>query len=260
MPSVEKVPASSLHVSKPTWWLESRFHFSFAEYWDPKRSSFGALRVINDDLVKPRAGFGAHPHRDAEILSYVVQGELSHADSMGYKEALPRGCVQYLSAGTGITHSEMNDGDKTCRFLQIWLKPDRGGHEPQYGSERYSAEDRHNKLLHILGGTGKIPDWPHMEQGKCIKLHQDANFFVSESDPTVDGQPFQHDIVLGAQRQAYLVCIEGSLALGTTDQEVQLEARDGAKLRAGGKPLHFSLRATGDQPAHFMIIEMKQQD
>lgn len=96
---------ASLHVSKPTWWLESRFHFSFADYWDPQRMNFGALRVVNDDFVQPRAGFGSHPHRDAEIFSYVLDGQLSHQDSMGHKEALGRGCVQYISAGTGVVHS-----------------------------------------------------------------------------------------------------------------------------------------------------------
>jgi redox-sensitive bicupin YhaK (pirin superfamily) len=97
--------AASLHVSKPTWWLESRFHFSFADYWDPQRMNFGALRVVNDDYVQPKAGFGTHPHRDAEIFSYVLEGQLSHKDSMGHKEALGRGCVQYMSAGTGVMHS-----------------------------------------------------------------------------------------------------------------------------------------------------------
>jgi redox-sensitive bicupin YhaK (pirin superfamily) len=104
-PAVCCFPAASLHISKPTWWLESRFHFSFADYWDPNRMSFGALRVVNDDFVQPRAGFGTHPHRDAEIFSYVLDGQLSHQDSMGHKEALGRGSVQYMSAGTGVTHS-----------------------------------------------------------------------------------------------------------------------------------------------------------
>ncbi len=93
-------------------------------------------------------------------------------DSMGNYESLPRGCVQYMSAGTGVTHSEMNDGDKTCRFLQVWLTPDQRGHSPQYGSAQYSKDDRHNKLLHLLGGTGAVPSWSTIQAGRCIKLHQ----------------------------------------------------------------------------------------
>lgn len=113
-------PADSLYVSKPTRWLESRFHFSFAEYYDPARSEFGVLRVINDDLVKSKEGFGTHPHRDMEIFSYVLDGELTHRDSMGSSETLYRGSVQYMSAGTGVRHSEYNTGPKRSRFLQVW--------------------------------------------------------------------------------------------------------------------------------------------
>ena len=120
---LSEVSPEDLYVSKPMWWLESRFHFSFAEYCHPKKRDFGALFVLNDDLVQPREGFGsvrilsvrslghsscicrrAHPHRNAEIFTYVLEGELSHADSMGNKEALSRGSVQYLSAGNGIVH------------------------------------------------------------------------------------------------------------------------------------------------------------
>lgn len=113
-------PADSLYVSTPTHWLESRFHFSFAEYFDPSRSQFGVLRVINDDLVAPKEGFGTHPHRDMEIFSYVLDGELTHRDSMGSSESLYRGSVQYMSAGTGVRHSEFNTGDTRSRFLQVW--------------------------------------------------------------------------------------------------------------------------------------------
>lgn len=248
---VRHILGSSLTVSKPTWWLESRFHFSFADYYNPKNMNFGALRVLNDDLVKPKAGFGAHPHRDAEIFSYIVTGELAHKDSMGNYESLPRGCVQYMSAGTGVVHSEMNDGDKTCRFLQIWLTPDQRGHDPQYGSATYEAADRHNRLLHMLGGTGAVPSWPTIQKGRCINLHQDANVFVSESDPGV-----QHDITLAAGRQAYLVCIEGSLSVGTSDAETVLKQRDAAELVADKKPVYLSLKA-GEQGTHFMLIELK---
>eukprot|EP00195_Chlamydomonas_chlamydogama_P006945 CAMPEP_0202890082 /NCGR_PEP_ID=MMETSP1392-20130828/591_1 /ASSEMBLY_ACC=CAM_ASM_000868 /TAXON_ID=225041 /ORGANISM="Chlamydomonas chlamydogama, Strain SAG 11-48b" /LENGTH=281 /DNA_ID=CAMNT_0049573573 /DNA_START=241 /DNA_END=1085 /DNA_ORIENTATION=+ len=235
MAKVLRVPHESLHVSKPVWWLESRFHFSFADYWNPERNNFGVLRVVNDDLVKPRAGFGTHPHRDAEIFSYVIDGKLSHADSMGNKEALPRGCVQYMSAGTGVTHSEMNDESETCRFLQLWITPDKKGHKPQYGSSTYDKEDRHNRLLQILGGTAPPPAWPNVNRTHEININQDANVFVSESDA---GTSF--NIPLSHSRQAYLVCIEG----GMTVNDVTLNVRDGARVMGSpGGETSLSLQA-----------------
>ena len=112
------VPAKSLYVSTPIDWLESTFHFNFSGYWDENKQNFGVLRVLNDDLVTPRGGFPTHPHRDMEIISYVVQGGLTHKDSMGTQETLGRGSVQYMSAGTGVRHSEFNASDsETLRFL-----------------------------------------------------------------------------------------------------------------------------------------------
>jgi len=118
-------------------WLKSKFHFSFAEYYNPSNVNFGVLRVINDDLVKPGTGFDTHPHRDMEIISYIVDGELTHGDSMGNKRTLSRGHVQYMSAGTGVFHSEHNFGEETLRFLQIWIYPDKNGYEPNYGDYKF---------------------------------------------------------------------------------------------------------------------------
>lgn len=252
---VTKVPAASLHVSRPTWWLESRFHFSFADYWDPKRMQFGALRVVNDDLVKGHAGFGTHPHRDAEIFSYILDGQLSHADSMGSKESLPRGCIQYMSAGTGVTHSEMNDHAETCRFLQVWINPDRRGHQPQYGSSTFEPADRHNRLLQVLCGNaaGRL-DWPgiHSTPSSCIKINQDANVLVSESDA---GTTF--DVPLAPSRQAYLVCLEGSLQVNGES----LAMRDAAKIKSqDAAATLLTLKAGEPSGAHFLIIEMAKSD
>ncbi|KAL3162869.1 hypothetical protein ABBQ32_009320 [Trebouxia sp. C0010 RCD-2024] len=249
MGRLRKIPQESLHVSKPTWWLESRFHFSFADYHNPSNSNFGALRVVNDDLVQGNAGFGTHPHRDAEIFSYIVDGHLSHKDSMGNCEALPRGCVQYLSAGTGISHSEMNEQPERTRFLQIWMTPDKRGHKPQYGSSKYSKSDRQNKLLHILGGTGTMPSWKTVTPGAGIALHQDANVFVSEADAGVS-----QEISLRQDRQAYLVCIEGSLAVN----DEKLSARDAIEIVAE-ENCSFPVKLTaGEKGAHFLLMEMQR--
>ncbi|KAL3154114.1 hypothetical protein ABBQ32_013646 [Trebouxia sp. C0010 RCD-2024] len=245
--SLRKIDHNHLHHTKGAWWLESWFHFSFANYYNPANMNFGALRVINDDYIKGPSGFGKHPHRDAEIFTYIVEGQLSHEDSMGNKEALPRGCVQYLSAGTGITHSEFNHDKETVRSLQIWMTPDRKGHTPQYGSNRYTKADRHNKLLLILGGSKEVPTWEAVSPGKGIKLHQDANVFVSECDA---GTKFS--LALGAKRQAYLICIEGNLAVNhehlTTRDAAEAVAEDAEPM-----PLHLEALQEG---SHFMIIEM----
>ena len=134
---LRKIDSAGLGTSD-LGWLRSRFHFSFAEYRDPDNVHFGALRVLNDDLVAPGHGFGMHPHSDFEILSYVVDGALTHADSMGNEHTLTRGEVQYMSAGTGVLHSEHNRGEETLRFLQIWVFPDEEGHAPSYGDHRFA--------------------------------------------------------------------------------------------------------------------------
>ncbi|GBF87789.1 HAD subfamily IA [Raphidocelis subcapitata] len=250
--AIQLVPASSLHVSRPVWWLESRFHFSFADYFDRERMNFGALRVVNDDLVKGGAGFGTHPHRDAEIFSYVLDGRLTHADSMGNRESLGRGGVQYMSAGSGVTHSEENDHEETCRFIQVWLTPAARGLEPQYGSSTHERGARHNRLLQILAGTGPPPDWPGLAAAGTRpppRLHADTNVVVSESDGGV-----AHALTLGPARQAYLLCMEGAL----TANGQRLGARDAARVSGdGAAPAALEVAALGER-AHFLVVEMAQ--
>lgn len=157
--------------------------------------------------------------------------------------------MQYLSTGTGITHSEMNDGPELCRFLQIWITPDKRGHPPQYGSRAFPAEARRNALLHVLGGTSSPPAWPGASQASPIQLHQDSNVFVSESDA---GQRFE--LQLGAARQVYAICIEGAMDVNGT----KMGARDAAAITgddAAATPLTVSALEGG---AHFMLIEMKK--
>lgn len=150
-------------------WLKSSFHFSFAEYYNPGNIDFGVLRVLNDDLVAPDEGFDTHPHKDMEIVSYVIKGELTHADGMGNKRTLSRGHMQYMSAGTGVFHSEHNFGNDTLRFLQIWIYPDRQGHTPNYGDYQFDWESRKNRWFHAVSGkNGNAP----------IHVSQDANIYV----------------------------------------------------------------------------------
>ena len=177
-------------------WLESRFHFSFAEYRNPNNVQFGVLRVLNDDIVHPQSGFDTHPHENMEIISYIIDGEITHKDSMGNSETLKRGEVQYLSAGDGIYHSEHNlHKTKDLRLLQIWIVPPKTGLPRLYGSQNFKEIHRKNKLLNIVSGQNGSAD---------IKIYQDVSIYVSQLDS---------DKILyfniKENRQIYFVQIEG---------------------------------------------------
>jgi len=136
-------------------WLSSRFSFSFAEYYDADNMGFGALRVINDDKIAPLGGFGMHPHKDMEIITIVTKGKLEHKDSMGFSEILDNTKVQYMSAGSGIRHSEFNASDKEMlELFQIWIQPDNKGYEPRYKSVSVPNGSYDGKFVKIAGGYG----------------------------------------------------------------------------------------------------------
>ncbi len=231
---LKKLDAKNMFVSD-LGWLQSRFHFSFAEYRNLDNMNFGVLRVLNDDIVHGKEGFGVHPHKNMEIITYVVDGELSHQDSMGNKEALSAGNVQYLSAGTGITHSEMNDSDKKSRFLQIWIVPPQNDTKPIYGSLKYEKNQSVNKLLNIVSS----------QSGEAqIKIHQDVNIFVSRLDAN---QSISVDIK--ENRQIYFVQIEGT----STINKVELNHADAMEITKESK---IDINAISD--SHFLFIEMKE--
>lgn len=216
-------------------WLDSHFHFSFADYYNPDNIQFGALRVINDDIVQPGTGFDLHPHRDMEILSYVIDGKLSHADSMGNKQTLSRGQVQYMSAGTGVYHSEHNLGEDILRFLQIWILPDAQGHKPNYGDYPFALEDRLNKWLPIASSVdNKNSDAP-------IRAHQDINVYA-----TILEKGNSLDFAVGKGRQAYLVLIEGAAEING----LRLDMRDGMEI------VEENISVTPKDSAHILLIEM----
>lgn len=147
-------------------WLDSHHTFSFAHYFDPRHMGFRSLRVINDDVVKPGAGFPTHGHRDMEIVTYVVSGALAHRDSTGGEGVIRRGEVQAMSAGTGIRHSEFNASqDEDVRLLQIWILPPRDGLPPSYAQTAIPEADKRNRLALLAGPEGS---------GAALPLHQDA--------------------------------------------------------------------------------------
>ncbi len=216
-------------------WLKSIFHFSFADYYQPDNINFGVLRVVNDDLIAPNRGFELHPHRDMEIISYVIDGQLTHGDTIGNKNTISRGHVQYMSAGTGISHSEHNLGQSVARFLQIWIFPDEKGLTPNYGDYRFKWEDRKNKWLKVVSGSDG--DGP-------IKINQDVNIYAIELD-----QDKEIDFKLADDRQAYLIQIEGQSEIN----QIALSDRDALEIVAE------DIKLKAIETAHIIVIEMKKE-
>lgn len=298
MLQIGKVPASDLFVSEPqaSWfgnepnppsatartaagwsnanWLKSRFHFSFAEYSNPRNAAFGCLRVLNDDLVQPGRGFGEHGHADMEIVTYIVQGRLTHRDSMGTAETLGRGAVQFMTAGRGVKHSEHNllsepvtavsasaaggqqPQPEPLRFLQLWITPSRRGLKPNYGSYTSTEAERRGGFAHLVSQVGGA------EGGAPIRLNQDVNIYVAEM-----GGGGTASLRLGAERQAYVVCMEGGCMLQeqtaqatqTQTEQTQLTRHDAAEIGlgggggGGGVTLGVTALAAG---AHCLVVEM----
>jgi len=194
-------------------WLDSFHSFSFAGYHDPAHMGFGPLRVINEDRVAPGRGFGAHSHRDMEILSYVLEGELGHRDSTGSGSTIVPGDVQRMSAGSGVTHSEANPSrDKAVHFLQIWIEPDRTGIPASYEQAHVGADAKRGRLAPIAGPAGS---------GAAVTIHQDARLYAA----LVDGdESVEHALAPG--RRGYVHVARGSLRANG----VALDAGDALKL------------------------------
>lgn len=185
-------------------WLDSYHTFSFADYYDPKHMGFRSLRVINEDRVAPGRGFGAHGHRDMEILSYVLEGSLGHKDSMGHEQVLGPNEIQRMSAGTGVIHSEFNvSKTEPVHFLQIWIQPASTGTPSSYEQIRFQPEEKKGKLKLLAGPKGG---------NGVAKINQDAQVFVAEL-PNGDEVSYE----LGPQRHAWLHLIRGAATVnGTT--------------------------------------------
>ena len=216
-------------------WLKTSYHFSFADYFNIDNMNFGMLRVINDDLIQGNTGFDVHPHEDMEIVTYVISGELTHGDSMGNKNTIYRGEVQYMSAGTGVYHGEENMGNETSRLLQIWILPDKKGYKPAYGDYRFKEDERKNKWLNIVSSQ---------DRDAKIKINQDANIYVIELD---EGKEETFNVDKG--RQAYLVQIEGEANIN----EITLNERDALEI------VEEDIKIKAKKKSHILVIEMKKQ-
>jgi quercetin 2,3-dioxygenase len=194
-------------------WLDSRHTFSFGNYYDPQHMGFASLRVINEDKVMPAKGFGTHGHRDMEIVTYVLAGELSHQDSMGNGSIIRPGDVQRMSAGTGITHSEFNASDsEPVHLLQIWILPDEIGIAPSYEEKHFSVEEKQGKLKLVGSKDGR---------DNSVTIHQDIDLYTASLQPDE-----LLTYTLKAHRAVWLQVAKGKVLLN----EQLLEAGDGAAI------------------------------
>jgi len=193
-------------------WLKSFHTWSFASYHDPRfTNGFGCLRVLNEDRVQPTTGFGTHPHREYEIFSYIIDGELQHKDSMGNTEILHRGEIQFTSAGTGIQHSEYNVHKSLwVHFIQIWVKPNQSNLKPSYTTKKWSDEEKLNKLCLLI-------DDIQYSNEKTIAIHASLSMFASILQPN---KSIKH-VFKRTKGYIHLIMRSG------------YEARDGAKIRIG---------------------------
>ncbi|HKJ17987.1 MAG TPA: pirin family protein [Xanthomonadales bacterium] len=215
-------------------WLNSHHTFSFAEYYDPKHMGFADLRVINDDIVAPGKGFGTHPHRDMEIISYVLDGALEHRDSMGNGSVIRPGDVQRMSAGTGVTHSEFNhSSDDEVHFLQIWVLPDQKGHTPGYQQKHFSNEEKRGRLRLIASHDG---------DDSSVTLNQDVKIY---SGLLNDEETFSYNTK--PNRVAWIHVARGEVELN----DEKLQAGDGVSVNPG-QSLEFR---NGDH-AEVLVFDM----
>ncbi|HMK86963.1 MAG TPA: pirin family protein [Steroidobacteraceae bacterium] len=197
-------------------WLDSYHSFSFADYFDPNHVEFGPLRVINEDRVAPGAGFGTHPHRDMEIISYVLSGELAHKDSLGNGSIIRPGDVQRMSAGSGIRHSEFNPSSTNpVHFLQIWIQPNVVGIQPSYEEKNFSDADKRGRLRLVASPDGA---------DGSVTIHQDASLYVGRFDGAE-----QASLELRPGRRSYVHVVRGELRAN----DIRLAAGDALKVSAG---------------------------
>lgn len=211
-------------------WLRTNYHFSFADYHNPKRMGFGVLRVINDDIVAPDSGFDFHPHKDMEIITYVRQGAITHEDNQGNRGKTEAGNVQIMSAGTGIFHSEYNRESEDTILYQIWIKPNQKGLPPRWQTHAFPQTTVTNSLSLLVSGDGNAP----------LTISQDAYIY---GGALKKGQSIQHTI----HHQAYVLASKGNVSLDGQS----LAQGDGAEITN-----QTSITITGNTDCELLIIDV----
>ena len=214
-------------------WLDTRHSFSFADYYDPAHMGFHGLRVINEDRVAPRTGFGTHSHRDMEIVTYVLEGRIEHKDSLGTHGVLRPGEVQRMSAGTGVRHSEMNPGDEPLHFLQIWLLPRQEGIPPAYEQKNFPAGDRDGRFRLVVSPKG--------DEGS-LSINADVRLYATLLK---EGQ--KAELTLPKDRHAWLQVARGSGVFNG----LEVKAGDGVSVSAESK-----LSLTAKEPLEALLFDL----
>ena len=214
-------------------WLNARHHFSFANYHNPERMAFGALRVINDDIIKAGSGFDTHPHKDMEIITYVRNGAITHRDSRGNVGRTEAGDVQVMSAGTGIFHSEFNLESEDTNLYQIWIEPNKTGVKPRWDARKFPTDETEGGLTLLVSGDGRAP----------LQIHQDATIHAGRINA---GSRLEHSI----KHQAYLLVSKGTVEL---DGHTLMQG-DGAEIRDVA-----SIKLAAETDADVLIIDVPEQ-
>ncbi len=215
-------------------WLKSHHSFSFAGYYDPAWMGWGNLRVINEDRIAPGTGFGTHGHRDMEIISYVLQGNLAHKDSMGNVKGLPPGDVQRMSAGTGVMHSEFNHAQgETTHFLQIWIEPSQRGIAPGYEQKTFADAEKRGRLRLVASPDGAAGS---------VHIHADASLYAG----LLDGGETA-ELAIDPARKAYVHLVRGAVEVNGQ----RLEGGDAALLAGEGR-----IALTGAQDAEVLVFDL----
>lgn len=230
---IKVYPASSRYHASHGW-LESYFSFSFAEYYDPDNLFFGPMRVLNDDYIAGHKGFGMHPHREMEIVTIVLKGQLEHRDSIGNTAITRFGEIQRMSAGRGIMHSEINPSEEELNLLQMWFLPEEENLTPSYETSKFDPKKMVNTLLPVVSKH---------EYENTARIHQDMTIYLSELDA---GQTI--DFVQEKGRRIFLFVLEGSVKL---NDDTVLDRRDSARITE----VH-ELSIYSSKGAKFMLIDL----
>lgn len=232
MAAIEIIKADKRHFSD-FGWLQTYWLFSFSNYYDPQNIRFGALRVFNDDIVAPGTGFPTHPHDEMEIVTIVLDGEMTHEDSMGNKTVIRAGDVQRMSAGTGLTHSEFNLASKPVHFYQIWILPDKAGLRPTYDQKSFASDEWENHLLPVASGQN-LPS--------TVTFHTDATIYRCKLDKN-------KEVVLDntTERRIFIYLKNGRLAANgnwvTAEDQVRMTISSPLVLKA-------------DEQSDFILIDL----
>ncbi|RUS33030.1 RmlC-like cupin domain-containing protein [Jimgerdemannia flammicorona] len=256
MPTIQLRPSSARGHGRQNW-LEAYHTFSFARYRDPQHNGFGALRVINEDVIAPGSGFGEHPHREMEIFTYIVEGAVEHQDSLSNTEILQRGDLQFTSSGKGIWHSESNaskdrNHGTPLKALQVWIRPSTSELEPAYYTEHFSDADKHNTLCHMISPVGQ-----HAEG--TVPINANAHVYAAIVEP---GREVVHRVqgMEGKRRKVYVHVLmdgnTGAVRVEVEGGEEVLRGGDGAYVRGVEEGDEVRFKSTGEGRVEFLVFDL----